>query len=196
MLLSPLSDPVALPACPSSCMMRVAAPLLPTQGIVTLPAFSPTPSPPVVLSSSTWDHESATLPNCSSSFPIPGSFIPAHPLDVIYPPEVLPQPVGKPVVGRYSFIPESCKWRHAGLRFGDPSRCTQRHTKMLISGDSHGRVLYDSIVHRLQGRTDLLSDSVCLAYLFPFFFLYWNCLTSLSNRKKSEVRARLLTSLK
>ncbi|KAF7975501.1 hypothetical protein HWV62_9429 [Athelia sp. TMB] len=81
-------------------------------------------------------------------------------MDVLYPPEVLPQPFDQPVVGRYSFVPESCIWRHAGLRFGNPARCSRKPARMFITGDSHGRVSFDAMLHRLRGNTAHLLDSV------------------------------------
>ena len=64
-------------------------------------------------------------------------------------------------------MPEGCIWRHAGLRFGDPSGCTKkdRRMKMFITGDSHGRVAYDAVRHRLEGNKDNLLDSV--GFLIP-----------------------------
>ncbi|KZP02452.1 hypothetical protein FIBSPDRAFT_880332, partial [Athelia psychrophila] len=87
--------------------MQISKPLLPSK-IVSIP-----PSPPVPSSAH-------ALPDCTGPDPITGSYIPAHPLDILYPPEVLPQPHDAPVVGRYNFVPEACVWRHAGLRFGNP----------------------------------------------------------------------------
>lgn len=146
MLLYPLSEPIHLKTCASHCEMQISASLLPSNKIVSIPP------PPLSVPLS--------LPNCTGAEPIAGSYIPAHPLDVLYPPEVLPQPFEKPVVGRYTFVPESCAWRHAGLRFGDPNRCTARPAKMFITGDSHGRVSYDAMLHRLMGRKDILLHSV------------------------------------
>jgi hypothetical protein len=139
-----LSDPIALHTCPLHCKTQVSAPLLPTQIIHTYPSTPPS--------------YSLSLPDCSGPDPIPGSFIPAHPLDILYPPEVLPQPNGMPIMGRYGFVPEACTWRHAGLRFSRSRHCTQkdRNMKMYITGDSHGRILYDAIRHRLEGNTDTL----------------------------------------
>jgi len=153
MFFEPLCDPIALHTCPSHCTTQLSAPLLPTQKINTFP-----PAPPP---------HSSSLPNCSGPDPIRGSYIPAHPLDVIYPPEVLPQPNDIPVMGRYGFVPEGCKWRHAGLRF-DPSRhCTKKDKKMkmYITGDSHGRTLYDATRHRLEGNTNSLLESVGVLFL-------------------------------
>ena len=59
-------------------------------------------------------------------------------------------------------------WRHAGLRFSDlKDRCTKkgRSMRMYITGDSHGRSLYDAIRHRLEGHTDTLLDSVGFSFL-------------------------------
>lgn len=154
MLLYPLHAPVHLNTCPEHCEMQLSKPLLPAKEIVSIPA------PPPAYSSAALD-----LPDCAGPDPIPGSYIPAHPLDILYPPEVLPQPFDAPVVGRYSFIPENCVWRHAGLRFGDVSPCSKRPAKMFITGDSHGRVSYDAMLHRLKGNTDNLLHSVCQSFL-------------------------------
>jgi len=155
MLFDPLCDSIALYTCPSHCKTQLSAPLLPTQIIYTLPA--PLPSP------------SLFLPNCSGPDPIPGSFIPAHPLDVLYPPEILPQPSEKPIMGRYGFVPEACTWRHAGLRFSRSRHCTNknRKMKMLIIGDSHGRTTYDAIRHRLEGNTNTFFHNVHSVGLSP-----------------------------
>ena len=147
MLLYPLSAPIHLRTCPSYCETQISKPLLPSQKIVTIPPPPPSAAPARV------------LPDCKGPEPIPGTYIPAHPLDVLYPPEVLPQPEEVPVVGRYGFVPEACVWRHAGLRFGDPTACSVRPAKMFITGDSHGRVSYDAMLHRLRGNTDNLLHS-------------------------------------
>jgi hypothetical protein len=156
MFFDPLCDPIALHTCPSHCKIQLSAPLLPTQIIHTYP--SPPPS------------RSLSLPNCSGPDPIPGSFIPAHPLNILYPPEVLPQPNGKPVMGRYGFVPEACTWRHAGLRFSRSRHCTKKDRKMrmYITGDSHGRILYDAVRHRLERNTDTLFHDVHEVGLPPF----------------------------
>ncbi|KZP13775.1 hypothetical protein FIBSPDRAFT_834647 [Athelia psychrophila] len=147
MLLDPLSAAVQLKTCPSRCKMQISKPLLPSK-IVSIP-----PSPPVPSSAR------LALPDCTGPDPITGSYIPAHPMDILYPPEVLPQPNNAPVVGRYTFVPEACVWRHAGLRFGNPDACSTRPAKMFITGDSHGRVSYDAMLHRLKGNTENLLDS-------------------------------------
>lgn len=151
MLLYPLSAPVHMRTCASHCSIQIAKPLLSSNRIISIPAAH-----------SSEFNADLDLPSCVGPEPIPGSFIPAHPMDVLYPPEVLPQPNDRPVMGRYNFVPESCVWRHAGLRFGDPSRCSARPARMFITGDSHGRVSYDTMLHRLNGNAWVLGESVRL----------------------------------
>lgn len=100
------------------------------------------------------------LSPCTGLEPIKGSYLPSNPLDTIYPPEPLITSLGQPVNGHYKFVPESCQWTHSGRRFMDPSVCRDQKKKALLLGDSHWRVAYDSLVHRLAGRQDTLKLSV------------------------------------
>ncbi|KAL1744212.1 hypothetical protein HDZ31DRAFT_39231 [Schizophyllum fasciatum] len=101
----------------------------------------------------------AAYPSCEGDDPISGAYVPHNPLDALYPP--VPYPVGHkgPVHGRYRFVPRGCRFRHAGLRYGDPSLCTERAGRVLVMGDSHGRVAYDAMVHRLSGATEMMLRS-------------------------------------
>jgi len=45
------------------------------------------------------------------------------------------------------------------MRFGDHTVCTQKKRKIFFMGDSHGRVVYDGMVHRLSGKNDVMTES-------------------------------------
>jgi len=92
--------------------------------------------------------------------PIQGSYPPAHPLNILYLPFSLSDPIRTPVVGRYQFVPIGCEWKHAGQRFGDASKCTKTKKNVLVIGDSHGHMVYDAMLHQLQGNWDILTKSV------------------------------------
>lgn len=96
------------------------------------------------------------LPPCTGDDPIPGVYVPQHPLDALNAPVPYFGVLKRPVYGRYRFVPEGCRFRHAGLRYGDPSVCTRQAAKILVIGDSHGRIAYDAMVHRLSGKTEIL----------------------------------------
>ncbi|KAJ7583977.1 hypothetical protein C8J56DRAFT_196072 [Mycena floridula] len=142
MHLQPVFDPIFLKTCSPECSANSAVVKPFNRRVTTIP-----------------ETQSATLPACNSSDSVPGSFIPLHHLDRFYPQHQNPEPVGVPVVGRYGFVPESCEWKHAGLRFGDHSACTKKKRKIFLVGDSHGRVIFDSMAHRLSGHSDLLMES-------------------------------------
>lgn len=143
--LSLLDSPVALNICPSSCVPIPPVRLLPNATVIAVPFSSPV---------------DRSLPACGGSAPIRGSCLPVHPLDVLYPPVTFPQGQNYPIIGRYSLVPESFSWKHAGVRFSDRiERCTDRKRTALFVGDSHGRVAWDAMVHRLSGRQDILTSS-------------------------------------
>ncbi|KAG8875682.1 hypothetical protein FRB98_007665, partial [Tulasnella sp. 332] len=99
-------------------------------------------------------------PPCEKiSSPIQGSYLPIHPLDAHHPPAEQHFHNGNTVGGHYQFVPHGCQWTHAARRFHDPSSCLNRKKKVLIIGDSHGRAVYDGIVHRLSGQTSFLTHS-------------------------------------
>jgi hypothetical protein len=110
--------------------------------------------------------ETPTLPSCSVTEPVYGSYLPVHELDRLYPPAPLPlsETPGMPVAGQYRFAPHGCQWNHAGLRFSPHlDQCTAERKKVLVIGDSHGRVTADGIFHRLSGEREVMSASVCLS---------------------------------
>ena len=192
MHLLPLFDPIYLDTCESDCAatQSFAEPL---NRKVNAPFSS------AISSSVTHSNSSAPkdhLPTCTGPDPIPGIWIPTHPLDVLYPPYPVPQPIEIPTMNRYSFHPLGCVWKHSGMRFSDwehsaysqgadwspyaPShpyvlsnqneshgslegsqqgfsRCIQKHTKLFFFGDSHGRVLFDAVAHRLSQLSSLAS---------------------------------------
>ncbi|KAG8903882.1 hypothetical protein FRB99_002618 [Tulasnella sp. 403] len=41
----------------------------------------------------------------------------------------------------------------------DPTSCTQQRRKILFVGDSHGRVAFDGVIHRLEGNENILTRS-------------------------------------
>ena len=151
-----LANPIELSSCPSHCTPVPPKPLLPSRTFFTYPTASASTS-----------ISTAALPACSGREPIRGSYLPAHPLDILYPPFGFSDPIGTPVVGRYQFVPIGCEWKHAGRRFGDASKCTKTKKNVLVIGDSHGRVVYDAMLHRLQGNRDILTKSVrrCFPHL-------------------------------
>ncbi|KAL1715257.1 hypothetical protein EV715DRAFT_275970 [Schizophyllum commune] len=146
------SQPIEFDACDPSCLAYKPHLLNPARSTLALDGASRATSD--LLSS-----PDADLPACESDDPIPGVYVPHHPLDALYPPVSYPAGHKVPVHGRYRFAPEGCRFRHAGLRFGDPSLCTERAERVLFIGDSHGRVAYDAMVHRLSGAMDMMVKS-------------------------------------
>ncbi|KAJ7583783.1 hypothetical protein C8J56DRAFT_1054311 [Mycena floridula] len=142
MHLLPVFDPILLKTCSPECSAKSEAVKPFNRKVTTIP-----------------ESQSSALPACSGSDPITGSFIPLHHLDRLYPQYTNPEPKGVPVIGRYGFVPEACVWKHHGLRFGDHIACTQKKRTVLFIGDSHGRVIFDSMTHRLSGRSDVLMES-------------------------------------
>ncbi|KAL1739597.1 hypothetical protein HDZ31DRAFT_68776 [Schizophyllum fasciatum] len=106
------------------------------------------------------------LPSCAGRdpAPIPGSYYPAHPLDVLWPEWNYPQPHGRPLGGRHRFLPHGCEWRHAGMRPASAHRCTRRRASVLVLGDSHGRNVHDGMAHRLNGTRGVLHSSPKIAF--------------------------------
>ena len=142
-----IDPPLALSICSSKCTPFQAPLLMPNLTLQSMSMLRLQNSAP-------------HLPPCTGREPIAGSYLPTNPLDDIYPITPLITSLGKPVNGHYRFVPESCQWTHAGRRFMDPSSCTAPKRKVLVLGDSHGRIAYDSLVHRLSGRPDTLRLSV------------------------------------
>ncbi|KAL1689736.1 hypothetical protein GGG16DRAFT_57138 [Schizophyllum commune] len=105
------------------------------------------------------DHTLDDLPACTGLDPIRGAYYPAHPLDVLWPEWNYPQPHGRPVGGRYRFMPHDCEWRHAGMRAASAHRCTRRKSSVYVLGDSHGRLMYDGMVFRLNGTRGVMHAS-------------------------------------
>lgn len=63
---------------------------------------------------------------------------------------------------QYRWVNADCSWRHAGLRYSSHSTC-YAHDKplsILVTGDSHARVAYDGIVHRMLGNLEPMTESV------------------------------------
>ncbi|KAG9012166.1 hypothetical protein FRB90_006815 [Tulasnella sp. 427] len=146
--LSLIDSPIWLDICPSDCVATTPARLLSNATVVPITSHS--------LNTNT----EVSLPACSGSAPIRGTYLPSHPLDVLYPPFILPQGNNYPVMGRYYFTPESCQWKHAGTRLSTRlEKCTNKKHKVLFVGDSHGRVAWDSMIHRLSGHQTTLTLS-------------------------------------
>ncbi|KAG8976795.1 hypothetical protein FRC05_003145 [Tulasnella sp. 425] len=144
--ISLLDSPITLDICRSNCVPITPARPPPNATTISIPSTSDVDVP---------------LSACSGSGPIRGSYLPAHPLDILYPPITLPQGRNYPIVGRYNFVPESCQWRHAGTRFSNRiEQCTEKKRKVLFVGDSHGRVAWDVMIHRLSGHQDILTLSL------------------------------------
>lgn len=140
-----LSTPVELSICSTTCLPH-QPPLLSKTFIKY-----PPPAPGV---------DKLQLPPCSGAQPVRGGYLPSNRHDTIYPPFALPQHGYRFVAGHYDFVPEGCAWNHAGLRFRDHEPCTRQPRRVLVMGDSHGRVAYDSMVHRLSGQQTINLDSV------------------------------------
>jgi hypothetical protein len=157
LLRSPLiSEPITLDICPRSCQQANIE-----RASTHQHGFHYPPSPAAT---------SVTPPyieTCSDTMPVPGSYLPVHFMDALYPPAPLPQsfPPGEPVAGRYAFVPRDCRWNHPGLRFSNPMSCASRPRNVLIIGDSHGRVAMDGLYHRLSGQPEILAESVSSAIL-------------------------------
>ncbi|KZW02626.1 hypothetical protein EXIGLDRAFT_829154 [Exidia glandulosa HHB12029] len=96
---------------------------------------------------------------CSSTQPVYGSYAPVSYLDAHWPGsfyEPLP-----PNQNSYRFIPApSCEWKHAGTRYADHAPCYRTpQISVLFTGDSHMRVAFDGIVHRLAGNQYTMTES-------------------------------------
>jgi hypothetical protein len=152
-LASPLFDsPIALSICPQ-CTPEPTPQLSPSASLFSYPSSSIEKA-----------DARATLPPCSSTDAVRGSYLPVHPLDAVRP--LVPPPLsgtGFPTAGHYTFVPHGCRWAHAGLRFGDPWKCVESKKSVLVVGDSHGRVVADALGHRMAGRTSVLTESVGLS---------------------------------
>ncbi|KAI5834331.1 hypothetical protein K523DRAFT_412494 [Schizophyllum commune Tattone D] len=104
------------------------------------------------------------LPSCAGLDPITGSYYRAHTLDVLWPEIYYPQPLGRPVGGRYRFMPHDCEWRHAGMRAASAHRCTGKKSSVYTLGDSHGRLVHDGVIHRLNGTAGQMTASPKLEF--------------------------------
>lgn len=146
MMLKPLfSSPVVLSICQDACREALADLAEPDKKMLSYPEAAP----------------QISLPECSGPGPVHGAYVPVNPLDLMYPPASIPlAPNGEQMAGRWKFVPEDCRWTHAGLRYRDPKPCTERKKSLLFFGDSHGRVLFDTMAHRLQGIKAWLEESV------------------------------------
>ena len=155
-LRSLLVNPIELSSCPSHFTPVPPKPLLPSRAFFTYPTASASTS-----------ISTAVLPAYSGREPIQGSCLTAQPLDILYPPFGLSDPIGTSVVRRYQFVPIGCEWKHAGRGFRDAWKCIKTKKNVLVMGDSNGRVVYDAMLHRLQGNQDILTISVrrCFPHL-------------------------------
>ncbi|BGP11400.1 hypothetical protein JCM10049v2_007305 [Rhodotorula toruloides] len=72
----------------------------------------------------------------------------------------LPTIGGRPLAGLYDWIPQGCRWEHAGLRGRDHTPCLVRPHNALIIGDSHTRVMSEALAHRLEGNDGMLTATV------------------------------------
>jgi hypothetical protein len=177
LLRTPLFSQTTLSICSSICTPHPAPRLDPSSPSATYPATFPDEYEAHKFYSQHFSNDD--LPACSPSEHISGSYIPQHPLDVLYPPAPLPtskfggasevtQP-GHPIAGRHVFIPHGCRYTHTGQRFHDATLCTTSPTlasgpqnnkkKVLVIGDSHGRVIADGLVHRLRGERRIMDRS-------------------------------------
>lgn len=104
------------------------------------------PADKTLLLSPSMNH-TQTLPNCVASGKRLGAY--------------LPTPILEHPAPRYRWVGD-CVWNHAGLRYVDHQKCLQpeRPVKFLFVGDSHARVTFDGIRHRMEGNRDLMPDSV------------------------------------
>ncbi|EJD55095.1 hypothetical protein AURDEDRAFT_109564 [Auricularia subglabra TFB-10046 SS5] len=116
-------------------------------------------APPSNVNATVLDPAPEPLHACSSTAPVYGSYIPVSYLDSHWPGsfyEPLP-----PNQNAYHFVPAgSCAWQHAGTRYTDHAPCYRiPHTSVLFTGDSHMRVAFDGIVHRLAGHQYTMTES-------------------------------------
>ncbi|TRM56120.1 hypothetical protein BD626DRAFT_520889 [Schizophyllum amplum] len=132
-----LEQPIRLPWAASDCRPYTVPPIFESH-LTEVPA----PLTPA-------DQALEDLPPCTGDDPIHGSYYPANSLDVLWPEWNYPQPHGRPVGGRYRFMPHDCEWRHAGMRASTAHRCTRRRESVYMLGDSHGRIIYDGM-HKLE----------------------------------------------
>ena len=106
-----------------------------------------------------FDTSSSQLPECSQTEPVYGSYIPVSYLEAHN-----PQGFDEPLPANqnsYKFVPANCRFTHAGMRYAGHEACfSLPEVKVRVIGDSHMRVIFDGIVHRLKGNQDTMNQSV------------------------------------
>ncbi|GAA5876312.1 hypothetical protein JCM8547_008882 [Rhodosporidiobolus lusitaniae] len=162
------SAPLQLDLCPSTCASytppRLGAPssfppVIRPSAVRSFFSFLPfvstytSPPPPA----------NENLPTChhSTSSLLSGSYVPSPQLDLVHPPYPVPldHRSTRPTAGLYTFVPSTCRWKHAGQRFRDHTSClTKPHNAFLI-GDSHARGVFDIVKHRLEGNDSVAEAS-------------------------------------
>ncbi|BGP11399.1 hypothetical protein JCM10049v2_007304 [Rhodotorula toruloides] len=103
------------------------------------------------------------LPLCDNRSTPPGGYIPSPLIleHTLHPVEYrLPVIAGRPLAGLLDWVPQGCRWDHAGLEGRDHAPCLAQKHRMLVIGDSHTRVLSEATLHRLEGREGMLLATV------------------------------------
>jgi hypothetical protein len=173
-----LQESLEMSICSSSCEPFRAPRLASTSAPASVKSshIYPPPSPDQLsLDQSHNQKLQVALPACSTEEVVPGSYLPQHPMDILYPPAPLPTSEvggaseatsnGIPVAGRYTFVPHGCTHDtnlKGGRRFSDPSlmaACTSHPKRVMVIGDSHGRVIADGLAHRLSGNPNIMTES-------------------------------------
>ena len=104
----------------------------------------------------------STLPACPLDQPVGGIWLPQSPIDVAYPPTaaLIPRQGIDPLYPFYEFVPETCRYIHAGRQFSpDHVDCVARPFKVLFAGDSHVRYAMLHFIYRLDGHTDYYPEN-------------------------------------
>ena len=104
----------------------------------------------------------STLPPCPLDEPVRGVWLPQSPVDVAYPPTAVlfPRQGINPLYPFYEFVPDSCRFTHAGRQFSpDHGDCTAKPLKALFAGDSHVRYVMLHFIYRLGGHTDYYPEN-------------------------------------
>lgn len=101
---------------------------------------------------------------CKGQHPIKERYLAMHPIDRITPQtqiDLMPDCRPGPFNGVYTRVPYNCVWTHAALRYHNHSVCQSGPSRQFrLVGDSHARVLFDGIHHRLSGGDGPVRESV------------------------------------
>lgn len=155
LIMLPLNDrPIELNVCSNVCTMHRAPPA----GL----SAPPPPIPPREAYPGARGLTAAPLCPSGDRTPRNGSFIPKSMIANLYPSHDLTVSTRlhrRLVAGHYSYLHSGCQPSHDGLLYRNHASCVRNPHRALITGDSHGRAVFDVAVHRLNGSVELLDHS-------------------------------------